>query len=254
MNTDDSYACEECGVAFSSLREVIIHTRNSSCHKGSKLTLATFQEAEAALLADPTKKVVYLVRHGKSEFNRAQKIKGEVYDPYIFDAPLTDLGKAQAVEAGRALKLKVPTIDLAATSPLTRAIETCISVLSGYGQQGVPITVVPDATEFAYMSCDFGSCPSVLQEKFPEFDFSGVPEYWWYGPDKVLGSVDAARNTFKEHSYHEPFESCAKRVERLIEWFKTRQERRIVLTCHRDIIFLLTGKCFENGEANPIVI
>ena len=41
---------------------------------------------------------VYLIRHGQSEFNVGSPHE---VDPLIFDAPLTDLGKAQANQARR---------------------------------------------------------------------------------------------------------------------------------------------------------
>ena len=63
--------------------------------------------------------VLYLVRHGESEWNRRGRIQGRR------ESPLTDVGRAQAAALGRMLRetLPDPGIDVVA-SPLERAFET----------------------------------------------------------------------------------------------------------------------------------
>ena len=63
---------------------------------------------------------IYLVRHGQTEFNAAQRWQGQV------DSPLTELGRQQATRMGRRLAELTGT-DKAHifSSPLGRARQTC---------------------------------------------------------------------------------------------------------------------------------
>ena len=71
------------------------------------------------------RKVVHLVRHGQSTYNEAISGPGSWDEPNIFDAPLTKLGVRQAKGLGAFLS-KLPKDAVWVTSPLTRAMETCV--------------------------------------------------------------------------------------------------------------------------------
>jgi probable phosphoglycerate mutase len=78
---------------------------------------------------------VLLVRHGQSEWNADGRWQGQA------DPPLTDLGRAQALHAARALG----TVDALVASDLQRAAETA-AILSG--ELGVgPVVLDPDLRE-----------------------------------------------------------------------------------------------------------
>ncbi len=115
---------------------------------------------------------IYLIRHGQSEFNLAHK-RGEP-DPMIWDAPLTELGCKQALEAKE--QILDLGIEQVLTSPLTRAIQTAKIMFNGIA----PIKVIPDHRELIIHSCDVGVPASVLREKFPELSFDGLDEVWWH--------------------------------------------------------------------------
>ena len=66
-------------------------------------------------------KNLYLVRHGESTANEVNRFAGAI------DAPLTELGKAQARRAGRSGH--VDGIDQVYISPLTRARQTAEIIL-----------------------------------------------------------------------------------------------------------------------------
>lgn len=76
---------------------------------------------------------LYIVRHGESEYNAATSAAGTGWDdPLIFDAPLTALGRRQALK----LRAKLETMALPqdvcwVTSPLSRAIETLLLACTG---------------------------------------------------------------------------------------------------------------------------
>lgn len=63
-------------------------------------------------------KRLILVRHGQSVWNKANRFTGWT------DVPLSDLGEAEAIKAGKILKEKGYSFKVAFTSYLTRAIKT----------------------------------------------------------------------------------------------------------------------------------
>ena len=73
--------------------------------------------------------VLYLVRHGQSEWNRIGRIQGRR------ESPLTELGRQQAAALGRLLlsTLPDPGIDIVA-SPLSRAFETATIIAGELGR------------------------------------------------------------------------------------------------------------------------
>jgi probable phosphoglycerate mutase len=78
---------------------------------------------------------VLLVRHGQSEWNADGRWQGQA------DPPLTDLGRAQAQHAARALG----TVDAIVASDLLRAADTAV-ILAGALGVG-PVVVEPDLRE-----------------------------------------------------------------------------------------------------------
>jgi 2,3-bisphosphoglycerate-dependent phosphoglycerate mutase len=74
-----------------------------------------------------------LVRHGQSEWNEKNLFTG------WRDPGLTEQGKREAREAGRALKDKGYSFDVAYTSALTRAQETNRILLEELGQPNLPV-------------------------------------------------------------------------------------------------------------------
>ena len=78
-----------------------------------------------------TPKAIHLIRHGESTFNAAYREAGE--DPMIVDAPLSALGRRQVDRL--AGELCDVTFELAVTSPFTRAIQTCLGLISHWVQR-----------------------------------------------------------------------------------------------------------------------
>jgi len=117
---------------------------------------------------------IYFIRHGQSEFNAT--FEGTI-DPMIFDARLTPLGLAQAVEArDKALELKIARV---ITSPLTRAIQTAKTIFDGIA----PIEVRHGHHELLKYSGDVGRHPEELQADFPDLFFDHLPHRWWHADD-----------------------------------------------------------------------
>ena len=83
-------------------------------------------------------KRIYFVRHGESEWNVADRICGAT------DIPLTDRGRAQAVETGRRIREMGICAEGILYSPLSRAAETAQLIAR---ETGLPAMPEPRLTE-----------------------------------------------------------------------------------------------------------
>lgn len=118
-----------------------------------------------------------LLRHAQSHFN-VHFAKTRV-DPGIEDPELTDEGLKQAHEvASELLSLSLKRI---VASPYTRALQTA-SILSA--ELGLTIEVEPLVRERAFFICDIGTPRSKLSQRWPDIDFSHLPERWWPEPEE----------------------------------------------------------------------
>ncbi len=83
--------------------------------------------------------ILYVVRHGETDWNRAHKVQGHT------DIPLNNYGRHLARETAEGMKnLK---IDLAYTSPLSRAKETAEIILAG---RNIPLIEDSRIEEFSF--------------------------------------------------------------------------------------------------------
>jgi broad specificity phosphatase PhoE len=115
---------------------------------------------------------VILIRHGQSEFNvhygRTRK------DPGIRDPVLTELGRAQAQAAAAALAgLGLRRV---IASPYRRALETAEIIA---GTLDLPVTIDPMIGERVAFSCDIGSEPRELAQRWPLWSFDHLADPWW---------------------------------------------------------------------------
>jgi probable phosphoglycerate mutase len=148
--------------------------------------------------------VIYLVRHGQTEFNRARRLQGHV------DSPLTDLGVRQAQAVARLLKdlTRGETGWRVISSPLGRARRTAESVGEALGAK-----VEEDARliEVSWGDWD-GRLRSELEAAHPEaFGRSG----WAF--DAPTG---------------ESYEAVCARMADWLESLPPEPERRIVAVSH----------------------
>ena len=172
---------------------------------------------------------IYLIRHGQSEFNLAHKKGGP--DPMIWDAPLTELGYKQALDARE--QILDLGIEHVLTSPLTRAIQTAKIMFD----EIAPINVIPDHRELIIHSCDVGVPASVLREKFPELSLDGLDEVWWHqGPENENGVPV------------EPIDVFQKRIDAFAELIATMPDRPVAIIGHGNVFKALAGFEMENCE------
>ena len=87
--------------------------------------------------------VLYLVRHGESEWNRIGRIQGRR------ESPLTGTGRAQAAALGHMLRevLPDPGIDIVA-SPLERAFETATIIAGELGRDAGDVRIDERISDF----------------------------------------------------------------------------------------------------------
>lgn len=105
--------------------------------------------------------MIYLVRHGQTEFNRERRIQGHV------DSPLTELGVRQAKAVGRLLcdLIREPRGWRIVSSPLGRARSTAEIVSRKLG--GLPVELDDRLKEMSWGAHD-GRLRAELEAEHPE--------------------------------------------------------------------------------------
>jgi broad specificity phosphatase PhoE len=105
--------------------------------------------------------MIYLVRHGETEFNRERRIQGHV------DSPLTALGVRQAKAVGRLLRdlIREPEGWRIVSSPLGRARTTAEIVADKLG--GLPVELDDRLKEMSWGPHD-GRLRAELEAEHPE--------------------------------------------------------------------------------------
>src|SRR5580704_8037983 len=80
--------------------------------------------------------MIYLARHGQTEFNRDGRLQGRI------DSPLTELGLDQAAQVGAwfAPRIDDPARWTVSTSPLGRARKTAAIIAAASGLGGRVVT------------------------------------------------------------------------------------------------------------------
>lgn len=105
--------------------------------------------------------MIYLVRHGQTEFNRERRIQGHV------DSPLTELGLRQARAVGRLLRdlIREPAGWRIVSSPLGRAYATAELISAKLG--GLPVELDDRLKEMSWGAYD-GRLRAELEAEEPE--------------------------------------------------------------------------------------
>jgi len=172
---------------------------------------------------------IYLIRHAESEFNAAYK--PDAPDPMILDAPLTPLGKTQAIEA----RAHIHTLDIASliVSPMTRTLQTATLIF----QDNHPVSINALIREQLTHSCDMGRAPQHLSEEYPHFDFSQLDECWWHDGEKNnLGYSIESRELLEQ------------RADQFIEYLIDSNTHSTAIVTHGNFIHATTGIQPQNCE------
>ncbi|GLS85524.1 phosphoglycerate mutase [Cypionkella aquatica] len=129
--------------------------------------------------------MIYLCRHGQTEFNAMGRRQGQV------DSNLTALGQAQATAMGRRLaRLHLPDFRIFA-SPLGRAHHSARLIAAELGNPA--ITLDPRLKEIGMGSWD-GRTDLEIDTAHPGLRASVPPEAWWFhSPDGETFETFATR-------------------------------------------------------------
>jgi broad specificity phosphatase PhoE len=167
-----------------------------------------------------------LIRHGQSEFNVVYSVTRQ--DPGIPDPKLTGEGCRQAASVAEALA----DTDIAEliSSPYTRALETASIIAE---RLRLPIRIEPLVREHCRFHCDIGSPRSALAARWPELDFSHLPERWWPDLDETDEQLLGRCTDFRGLMASRP------------DW------RRVAVVSHWGFIRGLTGESITNGQHLP---
>jgi glucosyl-3-phosphoglycerate phosphatase len=133
---------------------------------------------------------MFLLRHGQSYFNF--HFNRTRVDPGIEDPELTALGMQQAAAAARQLARAALTRVI--ISPYTRALQTAQPILAIHR---VPVSIMHEVREQAAFTCDIGSPPQVLANRFPHHDFAHLPSQWWHGGIETAQETSERANAFR---------------------------------------------------------
>ncbi len=177
-------------------------------------------------------------------------------DTYYRDSPLSPRGVQQAQELSKRAGLKLMNeCDLVVTSPLTRALQTTEIGFGNHIPPDTPIIALPQAAERLYLISDQGKPRHQLQKAFPRVDFETAFEnhdtdQWWFTPNHPHNYVEW-RPTGRGQKYAcpgEPQQDFDNRMQSLIKWLNSRQERTIALVCHWGVIDWMLDMDFDNCQ------
>ena len=166
---------------------------------------------------------MFLLRHGQSYFNL--HFTPTRIDPGIEDPELTDLGVAQAEAA--ASQLARASLTRIIISPYTRALQTAEPILKAHQAS---VQIMHEVRERAAFTCDVGSHPGILAERFPHHDFEHLPPQWWSEPVETLAATTQRADDFRELMV------------------MREDAATTLLVSHWAFILALTGNSLENGE------
>ena len=215
---------------------------------GAAATCAT-PPLYSIFLPKSERKRVLVVRHGESQFNAADAHGTSWSDPNIFDAPLTARGHAQA----RALREQMLAFRdaLWVTSPLSRAMQTCLDACpwrTPTGEPELPAVVVrPEIAEHCATSGDVGRPRAALIRDFPLLadQLRHLPDVWWWSPPGRPNDSE-----LKQFSSAESRAQMATRVEAFRAWVLRRPEQTIVAFGHSTFWKYFLGKQNEKRLKN----
>ncbi len=172
---------------------------------------------------------IFLIRHAQSEFNAV--FMPDDPDPMIIDAPLSPLGKTQAVET----RAHINTLDITnlIVSPMTRTLQTATLIFEDIH----PVSINAVIREQLSHSCDVGRAPHSLAKDYPHLDFAHLDECWWHDGEKNhLGYSIESR------------EQLEQRAEQFIDFLIAKDTQSTAVITHGNFIHATTGIKPQNCE------
>lgn len=181
------------------------------------------------------------VRHGEAEHNVGFHERGEpaFFDEKYKDAPLTEKGKAQARDTGKALaRLKILDIW---SSPLTRCIQTSEELFEETGAQQLYLHDNLLECLGGGHICNTRKCKRELREKYPYMKMDALPDYpsMWVDREneyalrqRMFMFVMLLADLYKDYG----------------------EDSHILVVSHANAIGCLTGKSLGNAETVTLTL
>jgi len=168
----------------------------------------------------------------------------------LFDAVLTAQGEEQARAAAASFPANLK-VDLALTSPLTRAARTCVLALPPGHRGAKRYMVTPLMSEHLEASCDIGRTPKELAAAFPELDFRHLPDVWWYVPEEHRQGItpEGSQRLFTEEGRREPRSAFLERVDAFAELVAGASEGTIAAFAHADFFHEFLSRYFAQNDS-----
>jgi broad specificity phosphatase PhoE len=231
----------------------------SPAHYAPRLGLLPKQkwsDVTSTLDAHDAKLVIFL-RHGEGLHNADKARVGDAaweheyqFRTDYIDAPLTQSGVDQAVDAGKMLHQELQdgglALDLVVVSPLERTLDTYKHAW-GQVQSSAPVVAMEIVREtLGVCPCDQRKATTPKREAFPEIDFCGVVDEQdpWWKPD-----------------HRESDDEIDARARRFLQQIMVqRGERRVLVVSHsgftRACLRALGHRYYRpaNGELVPVLV
>lgn len=123
---------------------------------------------------------LYFVRHGKTEYNLADRVQGG-----DIDSPLLPESKQDAIKTGLALQME--TIPRVIASPQHRAVET-MELITNQFQHPFSVHFTEEFREFRYGDWEGAFIPE-LRENYPEMFYHLRERPELYNPTSIKGET-----------------------------------------------------------------
>lgn len=193
------------------------------------------------------------IRHGHSMANAYMDERPWGSPNFVDDTPVDARLSPRGRQEVEVLENdnNMPSVDVWVLSPLSRCLETFRygKLLSVAANKKCAIVIQPLLSERVYTQSDTGRSPKELQEEFPEFDFSGLEEQWWYVGESNGNEWRPADEGQTYGVPGEPFEAFESRMEALKQWL--RQEfagKTVGLVTHWGVLKYLMNQEAENAQ------
>lgn len=193
-----------------------------------------------------------LVRHGQSKWNLENKFTGWT------DVELSDQGIEEARDAGKVLKEKGFTFDVAYTSVLKRANDTLDYILKELGEEDIPIHKTWRLNERHYGALQ-GLNKQETAEKYGEEQVHEWRRSYDVKPPALeFDDPRAIEGREKYPEYYPPTECLKDTVERVIPYWNTEikrslmERKKVIIAAHGNSLRALM-KYLDNISDEDIV-
>jgi len=194
-------------------------------------------------------KTLYLVKHGESTFNAYYAMHNT--DPMnMWDARLSQTGEDQARNLQSEFSTLGP-IPLILVSPLSRAVQTCVLATQTQAQSS-KFEVCSLLAQQVDSSCDLGRPLADMRVNFPQLNFDGLQDVWWYVPQEYRTGITIERSyqLFRDEGRREPEREVVIRVDCLAEMLAGRQEEKIAIFGHGDYFNIMLRRHFARQNSS----